>query len=69
VQDSGLSDEDWMTNQKPSLDRAMADPARFPHLLSMMNNEIDMNLDSLFEFGLRRLLDGMEAFLRTVRKR
>jgi hypothetical protein len=34
-----------------------------------MNNEIDMNLDSLFEFGLRRLLDGMEAFLRTVRKR
>jgi AcrR family transcriptional regulator len=66
VQDSGLSDEDWMTDQKPVFNRAMTDPARFPHLLAMMDHEIDMSLDSLFEFGLRRLLDGMEAFLRTV---
>jgi DNA-binding transcriptional regulator YhcF (GntR family) len=69
VQDSGLSDEDWMTDQKPSLDRAFADPNRFPHLIAIGTNEIDMTLDTLFEFGLRNLLNGMEAFLRTVRRR
>ena len=69
VQDSGLSDEDWMTTQKTTFDRAIADPVRFPHLLSIMTNEIDMTLDSLFEFGLRRLLDGTEAFLRTAPRR
>lgn len=68
VQDSGLSDEDWMTSQQPVFDRAFPDPARYPHLRSIPPNSIDITLDSLFDFGLHHLLNGMEASLRTVRK-
>jgi DNA-binding transcriptional regulator YhcF (GntR family) len=63
IQDSGLSDEDWMTSQKPSM-QAVADSTRFPYLSRAMDDEIDMTLDSLFEFGLRNLLDGLDSFLR-----
>lgn len=62
IQDSGMSDEDWMTSQKPSMQVA-ADASRFPYLVRAMNEEIDMTLDSLFEFGLRSLLDGLDTFL------
>jgi AcrR family transcriptional regulator len=65
VQDSGLSDEDWMTTQVPAFQQAIASrSARYPHLLAAMNTGVDMTLDSLFEFGLQRLLDGLESFLR-----
>lgn len=64
VQDSGMSDEDWMTAHKPSM-QAVVDRRRFPHLAAAMADEIDMTLDSLFEFGLARLLDGLDTFLQT----
>ena len=64
IQDSGMSAEDWMTTQKqqPTI-QAVADPSRFPHLSASLATEVDVTLDSLFEFGLARLLDGYEAFL------
>ncbi|HEY3504988.1 MAG TPA: TetR/AcrR family transcriptional regulator C-terminal domain-containing protein [Actinocatenispora sp.] len=62
IQDSGMSDEDWMTSQKPSM-QVVADVSRFPNLSRAMNDEIDMTLDSLFEFGLRSILDGLDTFL------
>jgi AcrR family transcriptional regulator len=64
VQDSGLSDEEWMTAQKPTMQRAIPDETALPHLVAAMNTEIDMTLDSLFEFGLQRLLDGLDTYLR-----
>jgi DNA-binding transcriptional regulator YhcF (GntR family) len=69
LQDSGLSAEDWMTTQKqhPTI-QAVADRSRFPHLSASLQTEVDVTLDSLFEFGLARLLDGFEAFL-TVHQR
>ncbi|MGA8115881.1 MAG: TetR/AcrR family transcriptional regulator C-terminal domain-containing protein, partial [Actinocatenispora sp.] len=62
-QDSGLTDEEWMLTQKPAL-MAVAGPDRFPHLVRTMRTEVDVTIDSLFEFGLHRFLDGLEVFLR-----
>lgn len=67
-QDSGMSAEAWMTSQKPTMRGVVADRTRFPHLSGTIRTEVDMTLDSLFEFGLARLLDGIDAML-TVHKR
>ena len=61
-QDTGLSDEAWMDRAQPDL-RAATDARRYPHLVRAMSTGIDLTLDSLFEFGLARLLDGIAAFL------
>ncbi|BCJ36506.1 GntR family transcriptional regulator [Actinocatenispora thailandica] len=61
-EDTGLTDEEWMEQQKPSM-LAVVDPERFPQLSSAMHDEVDADLASMFEFGLQRLLDGIEVFL------
>jgi AcrR family transcriptional regulator len=60
--DDGLSDEEWMDRTLPDL-RAAADPRRFPHLVAATSTDVDLTLDTLFEFGLARLLDGYAVFL------
>lgn len=60
--DDGLTDEEWMDRTMPDL-QAVADPSRFPHVAAATSTEIDLTLDSLFEFGLARLLDGYAVFL------
>ncbi|MEV0838738.1 TetR/AcrR family transcriptional regulator C-terminal domain-containing protein [Actinocatenispora sera] len=67
-EDTGLTDEEWMAQQKPSM-LAIADPERFPQLSVAMHDEVDADLDSMFEFGLARLLDGIDAFLAAHRRR
>jgi DNA-binding transcriptional regulator YhcF (GntR family) len=62
-QDSGLTDEEWMDRALPDL-RAVVDRRRFPHLAVATSSDVDLTLDSLFEFGLARLLDGYALFLR-----
>ncbi|GAA1867015.1 GntR family transcriptional regulator [Myceligenerans crystallogenes] len=61
-QDTGISDEEWMDRALPDL-QAVASPARYPHLARATTTELDLTLDSLFEFGLSRLLDGYTHFL------
>ena len=61
-QDTGLTDEEWMDRAKPSL-QSIVDRRRYPHLTAAIGSEIDLTLDSLFEFGLARLLDGYAVFL------
>lgn len=60
-QDTGLSDDEWMQDQSPVLSAMMA--GRFPRLTSIANRDLDLTLDSLFEFGLERLLDGYGALI------
>lgn len=60
--DDGLTDEEWMDRTLPDL-KAAADRRKFPHLAVATATEVDLTLDSLFEFGLARLLDGYAAFL------
>ncbi len=60
---SGLSDEEWISEQTPDLD-ALADSGRYPAfaaVLTAMGRQggYDLDLDRLFELGLRHLLDGL----------
>lgn len=60
--DDGLTDEEWMDRTLPDL-QAAVDPRHHPHLVAATSAEVDLTLDTLFEFGLARLLDGYAAFL------
>jgi AcrR family transcriptional regulator len=65
-QDTGLTDEEWMDRMLPDL-RAAIRPDLYPHLAKVTASEVDLTLDSLFEFSLARLLDGYAAFLGDAR--
>ncbi len=59
VQDTGVTDEQWMAANDARL-RAVA-RRRFPNLAAVMGEPVDMDLGTLFEVGLARLLDGYEV--------
>ena len=62
-QDSGISDDEWMTQNESRFD-AIAGPGDLPMLHAVTAGEgFDLSLDSLFEFGLRRTLDGIAALI------
>jgi hypothetical protein len=59
VQDSGITDEQWMdAHGTPAMGIAA-----FPLLAGVPPHSLD--LDTLFEFGLQRLLDGVSALIET----
>ncbi|MBB5873587.1 AcrR family transcriptional regulator [Allocatelliglobosispora scoriae] len=61
--DTGLTNDEWMQSQEATI-TAMA--RAVPHssvLRLMMESELDMGLDSLLEFGLTRLLDGLAVLI------
>jgi AcrR family transcriptional regulator len=60
--DDGLTDEEWMDRSLPAL-QAVADPRRYPHVAAATSTDVDLTLDTLFEFGLARLLEGYAVFL------
>jgi len=61
--DTGMTNDEWMDGQEAAV-RAFAGSGRFANFLrGAMASEIDLDLDSLFEFGLARLLDGLTVFL------
>ncbi|HEY2674089.1 MAG TPA: TetR/AcrR family transcriptional regulator C-terminal domain-containing protein [Rugosimonospora sp.] len=61
---TGLSDEEWMERQSPAMG-AIATSGRYPTfgrvLGSLAETGYDLDLDGLFELGLRFLLDGIAA--------
>ncbi|GLX50261.1 GntR family transcriptional regulator [Streptomyces hygroscopicus subsp. hygroscopicus] len=59
---SGLDSEQWMDAQEPEFLEILA-TGRFPALSRLATAGYDLDLDALFEFGLRRLLDGLAVFL------
>ncbi|MEU4336532.1 TetR/AcrR family transcriptional regulator C-terminal domain-containing protein [Micromonospora lupini] len=61
-QDTGLTDDEWMVAQADALGRLLA-AGEFPHLARLSRSAIDLNVDSLFEFGLQRLLDGVDQLI------
>ncbi|MCO1655250.1 TetR/AcrR family transcriptional regulator C-terminal domain-containing protein [Pseudonocardia humida] len=64
-QDTGLTADQWMRATQPAFDAVLA-AGGFPMLTAVGEDaEIDMDLNSLFEFGLARLLDGFVAWLGT----
>jgi hypothetical protein len=61
-QDSGLTSDEWMQTQEHGF-RDIAGTGDFPLLTRLVNSEMELDLDQLFEFGLGRLLDGLERYL------
>jgi AcrR family transcriptional regulator len=61
-QDSGLTSDEWMQTQEHGF-RVIAGTGDFPLLNRLVDSEMELELDQLFEFGLGRLLDGLERYL------
>ncbi|MEV4896927.1 beta-ketoacyl synthase N-terminal-like domain-containing protein, partial [Nonomuraea sp. NPDC055795] len=61
VQDTGMSDE-WMATREAALNKLM--PAHPTLAAVLRDRRLDLDLDTLFEFGLRRQLDALEALAR-----
>jgi tetracycline repressor-like protein len=62
VRDTGLTDEEWMQTQEVRM-QAITLSGEFPAFARVVQQDIDFNLESLFEFGLQLMLDGMAARL------
>ena len=60
--ETGLTEQEWMDTQEAPL-RELASTGS-PLLRIALQEEFDFDLDRLFEFGLARLLDGLEPYLR-----
>jgi AcrR family transcriptional regulator len=61
-QDSGLTSDEWMQTQEHGF-RVIAGTGDFPLLNRLVDSEMELDLDQLFEFGLACLLDGLERHL------
>jgi DNA-binding transcriptional regulator YhcF (GntR family) len=58
--DTGMSADEWMRHHDRSL-RQQADSASHPGLGRVIREPFDFDLDTVFEYGLQRLLDGIDA--------
>ncbi len=67
-QDTGLTADEWLQTQEPDM-RALLASGRYPAFGRIVEQEYDFDLDTLFEFGLRSLLDGFEVLLRQRARR
>ncbi|MEU8301775.1 TetR/AcrR family transcriptional regulator C-terminal domain-containing protein [Micromonospora sp. NPDC048909] len=65
VQDTGITDDEWLHAQGQTLAATLRSGA-FPILAGISaRTDVDLTLDTLFEFGLQRMLDGIEPLCRT----
>ncbi|RCV52808.1 TetR/AcrR family transcriptional regulator [Marinitenerispora sediminis] len=63
-QRTGVADERWLTERAPLLDK-LIDPRRFPTLTRFWTSGVYEEPGDDFEFGLQRLLDGVETLVRS----
>lgn len=62
-QDTGLTPEEWMASNEPRLE-AIQTTGAYPILSTLFDqDEFDLDLGTLFEFGLERMLDGVEELV------
>jgi AcrR family transcriptional regulator len=62
LRESGLTADQWMEQQE-TIYLTMMDVHAMPHFQQLTREPFDLDLDSLFEFGLARLLDGITLFV------
>ncbi|HZG07002.1 MAG TPA: TetR/AcrR family transcriptional regulator [Streptomyces sp.] len=62
AQRTGISDEEFWATHTPMLEKAMLSGA-YPHVAALGEDTFAISGEELFEFGLKRLLDGLEAFV------
>ena len=58
--DSGMTADEWMDAHVGTIG-ALAAGGGFPHVASLIQVDFDLDLDALFELGLRCLLDGLRG--------
>ncbi|WP_086832288.1 TetR/AcrR family transcriptional regulator C-terminal domain-containing protein [Streptomyces sp. NRRL B-24572] len=62
-QDTGISNDEWMEQNEPRFD-AIQSAGSYPELAAVTDGGgFGLDLDGLFEFGLRRALDGIAALI------
>ncbi|CAM5561806.1 TetR/AcrR family transcriptional regulator C-terminal domain-containing protein (plasmid) [Streptomyces viridifaciens] len=64
---TGLSEDEWMDHQAPAF-AAITTATRYPvftRIASSCKDGYDLDLDTLFEFGLKPLLDGIALIIET----
>lgn len=62
-QDTGLTADEFMSTRAGDM-AALNTPEKLPMLSALVrSDDFDLDLDELFEFGLQRLLDGLEGWL------
>ncbi|MEV8225208.1 TetR/AcrR family transcriptional regulator C-terminal domain-containing protein [Streptomyces sp. NPDC079167] len=62
-QDSGMTAAEWMTSMEPRMD-AIQTATAYPVLSTLSDEDgFELELDALFEFGLARVLDGVEGLV------
>lgn len=61
-QDTGVNNEQWMSEHEPAF-YAILRAQGFPVLSRIAEQNFDVDLTKLFEFGLARFLDGLSAIL------
>jgi DNA-binding transcriptional regulator YhcF (GntR family) len=59
---SGMDNEAWMDTQESAM-RSIVATGQFPVFERLISMDYDFNLDHLFEFGLQRMLDGLEVLV------
>lgn len=62
-QDTGLTSDEWMAAREDQLVRLLGTGPLGALLAAAGHEDLRLDLDSLFEFGLARLLDGVESYL------
>jgi AcrR family transcriptional regulator len=67
--ETGLTSDEWIASQEASM-AGVLQAGRYP-MLSRVSAERDLilNLGTLFEFGMKRFLDGLAVFLETPGRR
>lgn len=62
-QETGMTPEEWMASNEPRMETIQT-AGSYPTLSTLFDQEeFDLELDTLFEFGLARILDGVEALI------
>jgi DNA-binding transcriptional regulator YhcF (GntR family) len=62
-QETGLTDDQWLESQGAHFARVLAS-GRYPQLARVIATpDVDLDVDTLFDFGLQRLLDGYAALI------
>ncbi|MBP2319857.1 AcrR family transcriptional regulator [Kibdelosporangium banguiense] len=62
-QDTGVTHEEWISTEQPALATLLA-TGRYPAMADLVGRDFDYDLDKVFDYGLRLLLDGIERRLR-----
>ncbi|GAB2618625.1 GntR family transcriptional regulator [Paractinoplanes abujensis] len=62
VRETGMTGEQWLQTQSGLL-TGMIDSGAIDHFRELTEHGFDFGLDQLFEFGLARLLDGIDLFV------